>query len=71
MAKVLKFPQPNLQQNKGQAFDHAMLAIEQRLGVTFWDYVGIGGKRTDEVQATIDRALHKETLQMATNSIEK
>lgn len=44
------------------AFDRAVQAIENRFGVSFWDYIGQNGQRSEQVQQKIERALREETL---------
>ncbi|RAV02082.1 hypothetical protein DQG13_10830 [Paenibacillus sp. YN15] len=52
------------QKSKDEAFDQAVQSIEKRFGVSFWEYMGLEG-RTEEVQEKINRALRKETFQLA------
>ncbi|OUM85214.1 MAG: hypothetical protein BAA01_00110 [Bacillus thermozeamaize] len=60
MAKVIPLSRPRLQDE--DSFDEAMKAIEKRFGVSFWDYIGLNGRRPKEVQERIDKALQKETF---------
>lgn len=66
MARVLSFPQT------AKKFDPsigAMKDIEQRFGLTFWEYMGFTGDQ-QKVREQVERVLHKETLQTATKIIE-
>ncbi|UHA72052.1 hypothetical protein [Paenibacillus sp. 481] len=60
MDKVLHF----LDTSKGisDAAKEAMKNIENRFGVSFWDYMALNGKRSVEVQAKMDYSLFKETI---------
>lgn len=49
----------------------AMDSIEKRFNVCFWDYVGVNGKRSNEVQKKINRALKKETMKIASKIIKQ
>ncbi|MEB8637789.1 hypothetical protein P4H32_29340 [Bacillus cereus] len=67
MAKVLSFPQTVKKDDPALA---AMQGIEQRFGMSFWEYMGFTGDK-EKVREKIDRVLQKETLQMATKIIEE
>lgn len=55
MARIIEFPE------KEDTFDMAVKAIENRFGVSIWEYLG---ERTKETESKIDRALRKETLKI-------
>ena len=66
MDNIVSFPKSHYRRTEhGNAAAAARRAIEERLGVSFSDFMGIGGQRTQEVQMKIDRSLQKETLKMA------
>ncbi|EJW13783.1 hypothetical protein M5X00_13230 [Paenibacillus alvei] len=60
MAKVLPFPHTGV-----SAASIAMQNMEKRLGVSFSDYMGTGAGRSEETQKQIDKAMRKETFQLA------
>ncbi|MGG6311907.1 hypothetical protein [Paenibacillus macerans] len=66
MDNVVTFPNQKL---SADPLKGLRAKIEQRYGVTMEEYIGSGGKRSEEVQSKIDHAMRKETLIMATNLI--
>lgn len=67
MKKVIPLPRKNQATATSVA---AMKNIEKRFGVSFWEYMGFIGDK-EKVREKIDRALHKETLQIATRIAEE
>ncbi|RJG21359.1 hypothetical protein [Paenibacillus thiaminolyticus] len=72
MAKVLQLPQtgPQAATKVNAAAEAAMRNIEKRMGVSFFDYMALNGKRSEEVQSKINRSLRKETMQLDSKIIE-
>jgi hypothetical protein len=67
MKKVIPFPR---RKQPDTATIAAMEKIEKRFGISFWEYMGFTGDKS-EVRKKIDRQLHKETLQMTTKIAEE
>jgi hypothetical protein len=61
MAQILSFPR---KKQTDDSFDLAAKAIEDRFGVSLWEFMAIDGRRTPETQAKIDKALRKETFKI-------
>lgn len=68
MSVVISFPERNV--DTVDPLADLKNRIEQRYGVTLKEYMGHNGKRSDEVQERINRAMKKETIQMASRLIE-
>lgn len=64
MSKIVSFPNHSSSKPVDPLADVKSL-IQERFGVTLADFSVIGGKRTEEAQKKIDRAMQKETLLMA------
>lgn len=67
MKKVIQFSRTV--ENKVDPHVAAVKDIEERFGMSFWEYMGFSGDK-EQVRAKIERVLHKETLQMATKIAE-
>lgn len=70
MSNIIPFPEttPNQpEEKKPDSLNSLKVRILKRFNVTFEEYIGLktDGKRTLETQTKIDRALHKETLVLA------
>ncbi|MEK5061108.1 hypothetical protein BK126_26715 [Paenibacillus sp. FSL H7-0326] len=64
MSRVISFPNRNNVKPVDPLADVKSL-IQERFGVSLAEYAGTNGKRSEEVQNKIDRAMQKETLQLA------
>lgn len=60
MSQIIDFPHKKDQ----DSFDIAVQSIENRFGISFWEYMGLIGRRSKETEAKIEKALRKETLKI-------
>lgn len=76
MSNIIPFPKRPLNQpeeHKPDPLSPLKARILKRFNVTYEEYTGLKtrGKRTLETQAKIDRALHKETLVIASQFVKE